>query len=362
MLSKLVDINVDDLILRQPIKFSIQKINNYLKGKVILITGAAGSIGAEITRQLSSSELKCLVLVDQAETDLFFLQQEILKTKVNIKAIVGDITDKDRMDFIFEKYKPQIVFHTAAYKHVPLMEENGYEAIKNNLLGTKIVVDISIKHKTDSFMFVSSDKAVYPKNIMGKTKFFAEKYLTSLMYDKHKTKIAITRFGNVLNSNGSVVPIFYNQIKKGGPITITHKDVSRYLISKKEACGLIIEICVDLNKSNTFIFDMGKPVKIVDLAQRMLKQFGANYIDDIKIEFIGLRSGEKMHEIILSKDEFASKTSHKNIMTVDGGELNKKNIIDIINKLCLENNKGFKIDLDNYICQINNEILIKRPK
>lgn len=359
MLSKFVDINVDDLIHRQPIKFSTQKVNDYLKGKVVLITGAAGSIGAEITRQLSSFELKCLVLVDQAETDLFFLQQEILKTKVNIKAIVGDITDKDRIDFIFEKYKPQIVFHTAAYKHVPLMEGNSYEAIKNNLLGTKIVVDSSIKHKTDSFMFVSSDKAVDPKNIMGKTKFFAEKYLTSLMNDKNKTKIAITRFGNVLNSNGSVVPIFYNQIKNGGPITITHKDVSRYLISKKEASGLIIEICVNLKESNTFIFNMGKPVKIVDLAQRMLKLLGLKYPKDIDIVFVGLRSGEKMNEKTYSSDELIFKTAHKSIMRVRGGKLNGNKVVNIINELCLENKKKFKIDLDDYISQINNNFFEK---
>ena len=308
-------VKITDLLGRIPIKIENPIIKREISGKRILITGAAGSIGSEITRQLSKYKYEQLILIDQAESPLYDLQQELIQNnKHHIISIVVGIQDRSKIDEIFETYRPHKVFHAAAYKHVPLMEYNPYEAIKTNIAGTKTLADISIKYSVESFVMISTDKAVNPTNIMGATKRTAELYITCLSNQNNNTKFTTTRFGNVLGSNGSVIPLFEKQIQKRLPLTVTHKDITRYFMTIPEACNLVLEAGTMGEGGEIYIFDMGKSVKIFDIAKKMIFLSGLKYPEDIDIKISGLRPGEKLYEELLANGENTIPTHHKKIM------------------------------------------------
>jgi len=317
---KIKSFQIEDLLDRNPIVLGTNAISKQTKGKIILITGAAGSIGSEIVRQIISFNPECILLLDQAETPLHELSLEISNqiSKIKVIPIILDVRDIKGMDKIFEKYKPNLVYHAAAYKHVPLMEENPSQAIFVNVLGTKILADLSIKYKVETFIMISTDKAVNPSNVMGASKRIAEMYVQSLFYAKSSlssnTKFITTRFGNVLGSNGSVVPLFTRQINEGGPITITHKEIIRYFMTIPEACQLVLEAATMGNGGEIYIFDMGKPVKIYDLAIKMIKLAGFVPNKDIEIIITGLRPGEKLYEELLNDKSKTLPTHHEKIM------------------------------------------------
>ena len=278
------------------------------------MTGGAGSIGSEIVRQICTYDYKSLIVIDQSESALYDLQQELKQNGYhNFLPIVGDVRDKNRLNNIFQEHRPNIIFHAAAYKHVPLMEYNSYEAIKINIAGTKVVADLAVSHNADKFIFISTDKAVNPTNVMGATKRIAEMYV-SCMQQQGKTKFITTRFGNVLGSNGSVIPLFKKQIDKGGPLTVTHQEVTRYFMTIPEASQLVLEAGAMGDGGEIFIFDMGESVKIFDLAKNMIKLSGLHYPDDIDIKITGLRPGEKLYEELLANGENTMPTYHKKIM------------------------------------------------
>lgn len=308
------EIEIEQLLNREEIKLNVEIISREIENKTILVTGAAGSIGSEIVRQLAKFNPKLIVVLDQAETPLYNIENE-LKDKfsdVNFKIVICSVQDKERMEDIFKNICPDIVFHAAAYKHVPMMEAHPYEAVKVNIFGTKIVADLSSKYGVNKFVMISTDKAVNPTNVMGATKRFAEIYIQSLNKISD-TQFITTRFGNVLGSNGSVIPRFKEQIKKGGPVTVTHPDIIRYFMTIPEACRLVLEAGVMGKGGEIFLFDMGEPVKIVDLAKRMIKLSGFEPNKDIMIEFTGLRPGEKLYEELLNKKEHSLPTYHNKI-------------------------------------------------
>jgi FlaA1/EpsC-like NDP-sugar epimerase len=283
-----------------------------------LITGAAGSIGSEIARQCLELKPAILLLLDQAETPLHNLELELRLHKnfsiTNVEFIIGDIGNYGRMELIFSKFKPDIVYHAAAYKHVPMMESNPAEAVSVNVLGTKIIADLSIIFKTKKFVMVSTDKAVNPTNIMGTSKRIAEIYTQALQQNQDYTKFVITRFGNVLGSNGSVIPLFKKQIEEGGPITVTHRDITRYFMTIPEACQLVLEAGTMGLGGEIFVFDMGQSVKVYDIALKMIKLSGLQFQKDIDIKIIGLRPGEKLYEELLNNKENTIPTHHPKIM------------------------------------------------
>ncbi len=335
--SQIKEIQIEDLLERAPICMDNQNITKELNGKVIMITGAAGSIGSEIVRQASYYSYKHLVLVDQAESPLYDLQQELLSKGVtNFTPIVADIRDHQRIETIFQKYRPNMVFHAAAYKHVPLMENNPCEAIKINVLGTRKLADLSSDFGVDKFVFVSTDKAVNPTNVMGATKRVAEMYIKCINGSSN-TKFITTRFGNVLGSNGSVIPLFKKQIQKGGPLTVTHQDVTRFFMTIPEASQLVIEAGTMGNGGEIFIFDMGESVKIFDLAKKMIRLSGLKYPDDIDIKITGLRPGEKLYEELLADTENTLATYHKKIMISKFDDNDCDMIKDKIDDLCIMN-------------------------
>lgn len=330
-------INIEDLLGRSVIELDNAGLQQEFDGKVVLITGAAGSIGSEICRQLAGYNYKQMILVDQAESDLYNMQQYfIYKKNKNITCIVADVRNEKRMDSIFEKYKPEMVFHAAAYKHVPFMEENPYEAVLVNVFGTKTIADLVIKHQAKKFVMVSTDKAVNPTNVMGATKRIAEMYITSLQ-GKSNSKFITTRFGNVLGSSGSVIPLFKTQIKNGGPITLTHKDITRYFMTIPEACQLVLEAGIMGDGGEIFVFDMGTPIKIYDLALNMIQLSNLKYPEDINIEITGLRPGEKIYEELLGDGENCIPTHHSKIMIAKVKELNVNDVQQKINDLCVSN-------------------------
>ncbi len=330
-------IQIEDLLNRPPIDIINSKIRNEVENKVVLVTGGAGSIGSEIVRQLCKYTYKSLIIVDQAESALYDIQQELKQNgHMDFIPIVADIRDKNRMNKLFQEYRPNLVFHAAAYKHVPLMEYNSYEAIKINVAGTKTIVDLSIVHKVDKFVFVSTDKAVNPTNVMGATKRIAEMYITC-MQQEGKTKFITTRFGNVLGSNGSVIPLFKKQIEKGGPLTVTHKDITRYFMTIPEASQLVLEAGAMGKGGEIFIFDMGESVKIFDLAKNMIKLSGLRYPEDIDIKITGLRPGEKLYEELLANGENTIPTYHKKIMIGKVRELDYGFVRTKIDELCVNN-------------------------
>ena len=312
--SQIKNVQIEDLLNRVPISIKKSKVSQELKDKVIMVTGGAGSIGSEIVRQVANYDYTSLIVIDQAESALYDLQQELKQSgHHNFVCIVADIRDKNRMNHFFQEYKPNILFHAAAYKHVPLMEYNAYEAIKINIGGTKIVSDLALRHGVEKFVFVSTDKAVNPTNVMGATKRIAEMYI-GCMQQEQKTKFITTRFGNVLGSNGSVIPLFKKQIEKGGPLTVTHKEITRYFMTIPEASQLVLEAGAMGKGGEIFIFDMGESVKIFDLAKNMIKLSGLRYPEDIDIKITGLRPGEKLYEELLANGENTLPTYHKKIM------------------------------------------------
>ncbi|MCL2245703.1 MAG: polysaccharide biosynthesis protein [Lentimicrobiaceae bacterium] len=312
-------IRIEDLLERDLIDINKSLVNKDTIGKTILISGAAGSIGSEIVHQLLKFDFKKLVLIDNAETPVFFLQQEYSgkRTWKNVDILLTDITDRDKMEEIMAYYKPNAVYHAAAYKHVHLMEENVYAAIKNNVEGTKVMADLAVKYNVQKFVMISTDKAVNPTGVMGASKRIAEIYVQSLNYAQNNTKFVTTRFGNVLGSNGSVIPIFREQIKHGGPITITHPDITRYFMTIHEACQLVITAGAMGEGGEIFIFDMGESVNIYDLAVKMIKLSGLTLGKDIAIEFTGLRPGEKLYEELLATAENTKPTPHKKILIAE---------------------------------------------
>lgn len=310
------NINIEDLLNRPPIQLDNPKLINLFRGKTILVTGAAGSIGSEIVRQLVHFQPNKLILVDQAESPLVELDLEIreLKKFLLAKAIVADVRDYVRIKHIFEEQRPHVVFHAAAYKHVPIMELNPAEAININVRGTKNVADLSVDFKVEKFVMVSTDKAVNPTNIMGASKRIAEIYIQSLYFHTFSTQFVTTRFGNVLGSNGSVIPRFTKQIEAGGPITVTHPDITRFFMTIPEACQLVLEAGAMGNGGEIFVFDMGESVKIVDLAIKMIQLAGLIPYEEIDIQFTGLRPGEKIYEELLNDKETVLPTHHEKIM------------------------------------------------
>ena len=299
-------VELEDLLGRDSITLDLLRIEKGLRNKTILITGAAGSIGSEIVRQLMKFDYKQLILVDQAETPSFYLNNE-LKEKFpgsNYKLIVGDVTNELKMDFVFRRYRPEIVFHAAAYKHVPVMEANPHESFRTNVGGTRIVSDMAIKYKAEKFVMISSDKAVNPTNVMGATKKVCELLVhAQAKRSDSKTKFITTRFGNVLGSNGSVIPLFKKQISEGGPVTITHPDITRFFMTIPEACQLVLEAGFMGNGNEIFIFDMGEPIKILDIALNLIRLSGLVPYEDINIIYTGLRPGEKLYEELFSESE-----------------------------------------------------------
>lgn len=312
------EVNVEDLLPRAKIEIDMTAVANLLSGKRILITGAAGSIGSEMVRQIAPYNPDEMILVDQAETPLHetALMMAHDFTHIKPRIIIGDISNKKRMEEVFRDYKPEYVFHAAAYKHVPMMENNPYESIVNNVDGTRIIADLAVKYNAKKFVMISTDKAVNPTNVMGCSKRICEIYVQAL--DKAikegkvegETQFVTTRFGNVLGSNGSVIPLFEKQIKEGGPVTVTHPDIIRYFMLIPEACKLVLEAGTMGNGGEIFVFDMGKPVRIADLARRMIKLSGA---PNIEIKFTGLREGEKLYEEVLNDKEITVPTFHEKI-------------------------------------------------
>jgi len=340
---QLKDVNIEDLLERDVIQIDNEKIYFSLKGKKILVTGAAGSIGSELVRQLAAFKPALIILCDMAESPLHELMLEMHERfpQANTKAYIGDICDRTRMEHLFEIFNPEMVFHAAAYKHVPLMEDNPSVAVMNNVLGTKILAELAVSHEVEKFVMVSTDKAVNPTNVMGASKRIAEIFTQS--YFRHisegtqdnigVTKFITTRFGNVLGSNGSVIPRFRQQIEKGGPITVTHPEITRYFMTIPEACQLVIEAGVMGNGGEIFVFDMGEPVKIVDLAHKMIKLSGKEPMVDIDIVFSGLRPGEKLYEELLSNSENTLPTYHDKIMIAKVREYNFRQVESKIEKL-----------------------------
>jgi FlaA1/EpsC-like NDP-sugar epimerase len=326
---QLQNIKIEDLLERDPIVINNNQIRTQIKGKRVLVTGAAGSIGSEIVRQLLPYHPELIILCDQAETPLHSLELELQERKTNVNCIpyLADITNEQRMEDMFNQFKPQYVYHAAAYKHVPMMELCPSEAVKNNVLGTKLMADLSVKHYVERFVMVSTDKAVNPTNVMGASKRLAEIYVQGLSKETaNSTKFITTRFGNVLGSNGSVINRFKDQILKGGPVTVTHPNITRYFMTIPEACQLVLEAGSMGNGGEIFVFDMGEPVTIADLAKKMIRLYGYIPNIDIDITYSGLRPGEKLYEELLSDAENTLETYHEKIMIAKVREVALKDI------------------------------------
>lgn len=312
--SRIRDIEVEDLLGRSPVELEQNSINRFLKDKVAMVTGAGGSIGAELVRQLVNSQIKKLILVERSEYALFQIQQEISENfpEAELSAVIADICDLERMENIFFRYRPNVVFHAAAHKHVPLMESNSSEALKNNVLGTKAVAELAGQYSADAFVLISTDKAVSPTSVMGATKRLAELVIQGLDQE-FDTRFMAVRFGNVIGSNGSVIPTFREQIKRGGPVTVTHPEMTRYFMTIPEATQLVLQAGAIGKGGDILILDMGEPVKILELARQTIKLSGLRPNVDIQIKFTGVRPGEKLQEILASNTEKLLKTVHPKI-------------------------------------------------
>ncbi len=340
---KIERIKIEDLLERPEIELDVNNIKKEVSDKVVLVTGAAGSIGSEIVKQVSKFNPKEIILFDQSETPMYDIDiklKEELKI-FNFHVIMGDVVNQERLDKVFKTFKPQIVYHAAAYKHVPMMENNPTEAVSTNIKGTKIIADLSDKYNVEKFVMVSTDKAVNPTNVMGASKRIAEMYIQALNF-KSKTNFITTRFGNVLGSNGSVIPRFRKQIEEGGPITVTDSRITRYFMTIPEACKLVLEAAAMGKGGEIFLFDMGKSVKIVDLAKKMITLYGLELDKDIKINFTGLRPGEKLYEELLATKENTTPTHNDKIMiakviTQDYDKINSQ-ILELIEMLKTQNN------------------------
>ena len=334
-------VKIEDLLGRDEIKISMNEIIENFNNKVVMVTGAAGSIGSELCRQLATFGVKQLILFDNAETPLHNIRLELEDRfpELNFVPVIGDVRSLPRLDFVFRKYRPQIVFHAAAYKHVPLMEENPCEAVWVNVTGSRQVADKCVEYDVEKMVMVSTDKAVNPTNIMGCTKRLAEIYVQSLGLAiergevRGRTKFVTTRFGNVLGSNGSVIPRFREQIEHGGPITVTHPDITRFFMTIPEACRLVMEAATFATGTQIFVFDMGKSVKIATLAERMIHLAGLEVGRDIRIEYTGLRPGEKLYEEVLATKENTLPTCHERIFIAKAREYPYDSANDIMTEL-----------------------------
>ena len=346
---QLHEVDIEELLPREKIEVDMDAISNMLRGKRILITGAAGSIGSEMSRQVAKFNPSELVLVDQAETPMHDVRLYMARNHNDLKVwtIVGSITNKEQMERIFSEHKPEYVFHAAAYKHVPMMEDNPAMAVQNNIYGTRVIADLAVKYGTKKFVMISTDKAVNPTNVMGCSKRICEIYCQSLDAHQDTTQFITTRFGNVLGSNGSVIPIFKEQIRKGGPVTVTHPDIIRFFMLIPEACRLVLEAGTMGKGGEIFVFDMGEAVKIVDLAKRMIKLSGAK---DIEIKFSGLREGEKLYEEVLNDAEQTKPTVHPKIKVAA--------VREYPYKLALQN----EIELYNLSTTFDDMAIVKKMK
>lgn len=341
MNNKIREVKIEDLLGREEIKISLDEIKANFHDKVVMVTGAAGSIGSELCRQLASFGVQRLILFDNAETPMHNIRLELEERfpNLNFVPVIGDVRQIPRLDFAFREYKPQVVFHAAAYKHVPLMEENPCEAVLVNVYGSRNVADKCIEYGIEKMVMISTDKAVNPTNIMGCTKRLAEIYVQSLglaiEQGKHegKTKFVTTRFGNVLGSNGSVIPRFREQIEKGGPVTVTHPDITRFFMTIPEACRLVMEAATMSTGNQIFVFDMGQSVKIADLAKHMISLAGLKLGQDIDIAYTGLRPGEKLYEEVLSNCENTLPTSHDRIRIAKVREYDYENALPVVEQL-----------------------------
>jgi FlaA1/EpsC-like NDP-sugar epimerase len=313
---QLASIEINDLMNRKPIELYDEHVATELKNKTLMVTGAAGSIGSEIVRKLSEHHATLIVCVDFSESALYDLEQELKRKHPDVKYnfVLTDIRNEEMMDKVFDAYRPDFLYHAAAYKHVPLMEQHPWEAIHTNVFGTLSLVKLAVHYEVEKFVFISSDKAVNPTSVMGASKRLAEIIVQAYASSENKTCFVATRFGNVLGSNGSVVPLFKKQISSGGPVTVTHPEMIRYFMTIAEACQLVLEASVMAEGGEVFVFDMGEPVKIVDLARNMIRLAGFIPDIDIKIQFIGQRPGEKLYEEVFTKDEKMKDTHHEKIM------------------------------------------------
>lgn len=345
-------IQFEDLLGREEIKIDMERIFEQSSNKTILITGAAGSIGSELVRQLSCFKPKLLLLFDLAETPLQNLRLELENDYPDLKfvPIIGDVRNVNRIEYVFRNYHPEIVYHAAAYKHVPLMEENPCEAVRVNVLGTRILCDISVRNNVESFVMISTDKAVRPTNVMGASKRIAEIYVQSLAKKVQATgnpvRIITTRFGNVLGSNGSVIPRFREQIQNGGPVTVTDPEIIRYFMTIPEACRLVLEASSFGNNGEIYVFDMGSPVKIAELAKKMIELAGYKPDVDIKIEYIGLRPGEKLFEELLNDKETTLPTFHEKITVAQVSQYDYEIVVKVTDKII---DYATKVDIDSTI-------------
>ena len=340
------EVQIEDLLGREPIVLNNPLVSKHINGSCVLITGACGSIGSEIVRQVASYHASKIILFDQAETPMHDISLEMKKDypDADIELFMGDVRNRERVEEAFEKFHPSYVFHAAAYKHVPMMEINPTEAILANVMGTRNVADLALKYGVYKFVMISTDKAVNPTNVMGCTKRLAEIYCQSLFHDAQqkgkKTQFITTRFGNVLGSNGSVIPLFRKQIAAGGPVTVTHKEIIRYFMTIPEACSLVLEAGCMGNGGEIYIFDMGEPVKIYDMARRMISLAGLKPDVDIKIEEIGLRPGEKLYEELLNDKEKTTATVNKKIMVAKVKMYDYKDVCTHIDKIITFASKG----------------------
>jgi FlaA1/EpsC-like NDP-sugar epimerase len=350
---QLSKINIEDLHGRKPISLNNEQISKDLNGKVILVTGAAGSIGSGLTKEIAIYKPSLLLLLDQAESPVYDLQFELTNLYPDLKfdVIIGDICNENRMERIFEHFKPNLIFHAAAYKHVPMMEMNPAEAVLNNIRGTKILADLSLKHDVKKFVMISTDKAVNPTNVMGASKRIAEIYVQDKNQEQ-KTKFITTRFGNVLGSNGSVIPLFQKQIENGGPITVTDERITRFFMTIPEACQLVLEAGTMGQGGEIYVFDMGQSVKIIDLAKKMISLSGLELGKDIDIKITGLRPGEKLYEELLANEENTLPTHHEKILIANTRQGNK----DIIAKVEILVN-SLNSDQNNDLVQKMKEIV-----
>lgn len=349
LVTQMRDVNVADLLGREQIKFEKQGIKDYIQGKTVMVTGGGGSIGSELCRQISAFEPKRIVIVEVYENCAYAIQQEMRRRKVkfDFEVEILSVTDYDKMEEIYKQYHPEIVFHAAAHKHVPLMETNPEEAVKNNVFGTYNVIKLADKYEVEKFILISTDKAVNPTNVMGATKRCCEMILQSTGKNSSHTKFAAVRFGNVLGSNGSVIPLFKKQIENGGPVTVTHKDIIRYFMTIPEAVSLVLQAGAYAESGETFVLDMGKQVKIVTLAENLIRAMGYVPYVDIDIKFTGLRPGEKLYEELLMGEEGLRKTANDKIFIgqqIDIDENAFYNALDEMKEVCKTNDKQLVVN------------------
>lgn len=335
-MSKVRNVEIEDILGRKPVELESEALSDMIHGKVVLVTGAGGSIGSELCRQIAAKNPSLLVLLEQCEVQMFQVEQEILSMElgVNIRCAIADVTDEDRMREVFAKYSPEIVFHAAAHKHVPMMESQPGEALKNNTLGTWITANCASEAKVKKFVLISTDKAVNPTNVMGATKRLAEMCVRAMQTKSgNATAFAAVRFGNVLGSSGSVIPTFKKQIEKGGPVTVTHPEITRFFMTIPEAVGLVLQCGALADGGEIFVLDMGSPMKIIDIARQMISLSGFEPNVDIEIKITGLRPGEKLFEEIMHKSEHLTKTKHPRIFGFEASNPSYDEVLDIISDI-----------------------------